>query len=55
MTDQILEELKQLSVADSVSPVLTGAQKAELDHRLSTPDVPLHSWAEIKAGFARGK
>lgn len=70
MRESTLEELRQLSVAeriqlgedlwasieaDTAATPLTDAQKSELDHRLATPDGPLYSWAEIKAGLICGK
>jgi len=66
MTQTKLEELRQLSIAeriqlvedlwdsiavDAAAPPLTAAQYAELDRRLSLPDGPLYSWAEVKAGL----
>jgi putative addiction module component (TIGR02574 family) len=65
-----LDELRQLSVAeriqlvedlwDSIAAVaatapLSEAQKSELDHRLSEPDGPLYSWADIKANLLGGE
>jgi len=58
MSQSTLEELRQLSVAERIQLVedlwdsieadtaaapLTEAQKAELNHRLATPDGPLYT------------
>lgn len=70
MGQTTLEELRQLSIAERIQLVedlwdsiaadapdapLTEAQKVELDRRLATPDGPLHSWADIKAGLVSRK